>query len=76
MTCPAFPLVSPAEGATTDTTTPTYVYSTDVETPEYELRVDNDADFSSPVLEVVTSETTYQTSRRWPMGLSTGRYAG
>jgi len=54
-------LISPAYGVATNNNTPTFTWSGAVGAVEYEIWVDNNADFSSPEIENV-SDTTYTSS--------------
>jgi predicted phage tail protein len=67
-------LVSPADGATTGKT-PTLDWSdvTDVSTVHYQMQVDNDADFSSPVINKTWVSSSQYTVYSW-QALPAGTY--
>jgi hypothetical protein len=52
-------LSSPADGTITNDNTPTFDWSDVVDAVEYRLQVDNDSNFSSPEISVLTGASTY-----------------
>ncbi|MBA7593793.1 hypothetical protein ES703_00726 [subsurface metagenome] len=58
---PAPSLISPADGTITDDSTPTFDWSDVAEAENYDLLVDDDADFSSPEIQVTVPVSTYTT---------------
>lgn len=63
-------LLAPGNSATLTDNTPTFSWSSVPDAVSYRLVVDDDQDFSSPVLESQTSDTVFTP----PSGLSPGRY--
>lgn len=59
-TPPAVPvLISPANGATIRDNTPTLSWRASTGTSQYQLQMDNNANFSSPIVNISTPETRY-----------------
>ncbi|MCK4405477.1 MAG: right-handed parallel beta-helix repeat-containing protein [Hadesarchaea archaeon] len=58
---PAPSLISPADGTITNDSTPTFDWSDVAEAENYDLLVDDDADFSSPEIQVTVPVSTYTT---------------
>lgn len=56
----AFVLVAPASGATGVSTSPLFQWTTAVGASNYTIQVDDDSDFSSPVIDLTTGLTSYQ----------------
>jgi hypothetical protein len=54
-----FALESPADGATGVSATPTFTWQPAIGGETYSVQIDNDADFSSPITNSVTSLTTF-----------------
>ena len=59
-TIPGAPvLVAPADGSTSNTRTPLFDWNAASDATEYQLQVDNNSDFTSPVVDVTTTATDY-----------------
>jgi hypothetical protein len=64
---PAVPtLVRPANGTTIHDATPTFEWQTSAGASLYQLRMDNNSDFSSPIIQLYTESTSY--TRPTPLG--------
>jgi len=65
---PAPSLISPADGTITDDSTPTFDWSDVAEAENYDLLVDDDADLSSPEIQVTVPVSTYTLTVELPDG--------